>query len=320
MKKILLSTIFLYYCFTSMAQTLQDATTAYNDAIKSLQEQKYEAAVQDFIKAYNLAIELEDEGAFDVQMGAKKQICETYLKIANAYYQKSDFKKAYENMELAIANSEKYEEAATQQKALGALPVLAYQSGNVDLKAEKLDEALAEFKKAVELNPKFDPAYIGIAIVLSKQDKIEEALESYDQAIAIAQEAGKSQVVLQHKRVGYAYATKLAQELKNKNELQKALLLFEKALGYDNTNPDVGYLAAETASKLDKNDQALEFAEQALLAEKRESEEGKILYLMANSYKALNQKDKVCETLKKLVKHEMFKKNAEYELKQLKCS
>ncbi len=321
MKRIIYFTI-VFSLFTHLAysQTLQTATESYNEGVKMLQEQNFEGAVQHFVKSYDIALSVEDEGAFDVQMNAKKQICETYLKIANAYYQKNDFRKAYENMNLAIENSEKYEEAATKQKAQNALPVLVYQLANTDLKNEKIDEAIEDFNKAIALNQNFDPAYIGLAIAYGKKNDTEKALAAYDKAIEIAQTNNKSQSVTQNKKSAFAYTTKLAQDLKNKNDMQNALFMFEKALGYDDSNPDVGYLAAETAGKLDNHAKVIEHAQKALEVEKREAEKGKILYVLASAYKALKQNDKACSTYKQLEKHATFKKNAEYELKQLKCN
>lgn len=59
----------------------------------------------------------------------------------------------------------------------------AYQKGASYLKQNKLDEAIAEFNKAIELNPRSDKAYYDRGRAYSAKGDLDKALEDYTQAI-----------------------------------------------------------------------------------------------------------------------------------------
>jgi tetratricopeptide (TPR) repeat protein len=58
------------------------------------------------------------------------------------------------------------------------LALALYQQG-------KLEEAIQNYKKAIEINPKYDRAYYNLALALYQQGKLEEAIQNYKKAIEI---------------------------------------------------------------------------------------------------------------------------------------
>ena len=50
-------------------------------------------------------------------------------------------------------------------------------------KQNRTDEAIAEFRKAIELNPKFTPAYNNLAAALANQGHLEEAATYYRRSL-----------------------------------------------------------------------------------------------------------------------------------------
>lgn len=50
----------------------------------------------------------------------------------------------------------------------------------------KLEDAFREFNRAIELDPQYTPAYIGLSLALGYQGDVEKAMETMDQAKAMA--------------------------------------------------------------------------------------------------------------------------------------
>ena len=57
--------------------------------------------------------------------------------------------------------------------------------GYVLAKEGRPDEAVAEFRKAIDADPKFAPAYSNLADALAQQRRFEEAAETYQRLLAV---------------------------------------------------------------------------------------------------------------------------------------
>jgi len=53
------------------------------------------------------------------------------------------------------------------------------------LNAGRIDEAIAEFKKAIQLNPRAGEAYLNLGHIYFKQGKLEEAIQAFQKAISL---------------------------------------------------------------------------------------------------------------------------------------
>ena len=63
-------------------------------------------------------------------------------------------------------------------------PQAWFMTGRLELKADRFDEALAAFDKAVECEPKYALGHVGRGWVLEEQDKRDDAKKAYEAAIA----------------------------------------------------------------------------------------------------------------------------------------
>jgi tetratricopeptide (TPR) repeat protein len=57
--------------------------------------------------------------------------------------------------------------------------------GNTLLGQEKVDEAIACYRHAIELNPKLSPAYHNIGEILSRKQEWQEAINAYRHSIQV---------------------------------------------------------------------------------------------------------------------------------------
>jgi hypothetical protein len=93
------------------------------------------------------------------------------------------------NQGVSLYESGKYEEAVAEYtKAIELDPKLAaayYNRGLAYFKMKQYDSALADFNKTLELNPKSSTAWVGRGISLEGLGKYKEALEAYNKALEL---------------------------------------------------------------------------------------------------------------------------------------
>jgi len=114
-----------------------------------------------------------------------------------------------------------------------------------------LDMAEAEFKKAIELNPKYADAYNNLANVYLQKKQFDEALSYYQQAINLNPNIWQSKV-----NTAFIYS--------EKGLFEKAILYLNEALKIYPDNPDLYFSLGQMYNKLGRIDNAKESYQNAL--------------------------------------------------------
>ncbi|MDD5355623.1 MAG: tetratricopeptide repeat protein [Candidatus Omnitrophica bacterium] len=109
----------------------------------------------------------------------------------------------------------------------------AYQAGQDYMNQGKFDEAIVEFSKAIELNPRLDSVYYARARAYGAKDSLEKELADYDQVINI-NSPETIQLACINRGMAYEY----------KGDLDKALAVYTKGIEAipDPMSPKFGYL------------------------------------------------------------------------------
>src|SRR5262249_48306060 len=87
----------------------------------------------------------------------------------------------------AAVQEGKYADAESHyREALAGRPTAEIHNGlgYVLARRDRTDEAVREFRKAIEVNPKFTPAYNNLAEALEKQGSLEEAGDAHQRSLA----------------------------------------------------------------------------------------------------------------------------------------
>jgi tetratricopeptide (TPR) repeat protein len=98
-----------------------------------------------------------------------------------------DCASAHSNMAVSFVQAGQLDEAESHyRKALAERPTAETHNGlgYVLARLDRTDEAIAEFRKAIDAKPKFTPAYNNLAEALVKQGKLEEAESTYRRSLA----------------------------------------------------------------------------------------------------------------------------------------
>ena len=105
----------------------------------------------------------------------------------------------------------------------------AYLNLGIVLRQEgELEEAIASYRKAIEVKPDFAEAYLNLGVVLKEEGEVEEAIANFRKAIEVKPDFADA-----HKE--------LATLLHEENEAHAALALYESALEIDEQVSDCSF-------------------------------------------------------------------------------
>ena len=173
--------------------------------------------------------------------------------------------KAHFNRGLAYYNRGRLEQSiAEYQKAIQINPNFAQARnnlGNVYYNQSKLEEAVVEYQGAITINPNYAKAHYNLGVVYHQQGKLEEAIVQYQQAMASNSKEGK-----RGNNDGVTYS-------------DPGRLVFGMAADNPTTNPNYArahYYLAQIYSVKNEKEQAIEWLQKAIVLEAGLMEDSKV--------------------------------------------
>jgi tetratricopeptide (TPR) repeat protein len=142
---------------------------------------------------------------------ANPDVYQIFLNIGDVFREKSDFEKAIEQYNLALAKAREKADVVMQAKALASC-------GEVYLRQSKFKEAQEFFTQSIALNPKDEILAYNVAEIFFGNNQTDKAIEYYQLAIQIKPEWSEPYL-----KIGYAYLNKgdMAKAVESLNEFLK---------------------------------------------------------------------------------------------------
>ena len=297
---------------TVSAQDLAQATETYNNGAMELQMGNNALALEHFQNALSMAKTLGDD-AIDLVNNCKKAICSTSLSIAKELYNAKDFEAAITAFEKAKSVAETYGEAEIAEEAAeltGQTWKLKYNTdAKAAMSAKNYDEAAANFKKVLELDPDNGNTAIQLAQAYMKSSKLDDALEALETAKANGQEANANKMISQ------IFLMKAQASLKAKNYQAVMDLAAKSNEALENAN--AYKLAASAAQKLGKNNDCIALYEKYLEISPKAKDAAGVICTVAVLYQQAGNKAKAKEYYEKIVNDPQFGATAAEQLKTL---
>lgn len=297
---------------TVSAQDLAQATETYNNGAMELQMGNNALALEHFQNALSMAESLGDD-AIDLVNNCKKAICSTSLSMAKELYNAKDFDAAITAFEKAKSVAETYGEAEIAEEAAeltGQTWKLKYNTdAKAAMSAKNYDEAAANFKKVLELDPENGNTAIQLAQAYMKSSKLDEALEALETAKANGQEANANKMISQ------IFLMKAQASLKAKNYQAVMDLAAKSNEALENAN--AYKLAASAAQKLGKNNDCIALYEKYLEISPKAKDAAGVICTVAVLYQQAGNKAKAKEYYEKIVNDPQFGATAAEQLKNL---
>lgn len=297
---------------TVSAQDLAQATETYNNGAMELQMGNNALALEHFQNALSMAETLGDD-AIDLVNNCKKAICSTSLSIAKELYNAKDFEAAITAFEKAKSVAETYGEAEIAEEAAeltGQTWKLKYNTdAKAAMSAKNYDEAAANFKKVLELDPDNGNTAIQLAQAYMKSSKLDDALEALETAKVNGQEANANKMISQ------IFLMKAQASLKAKNYQAVMDLAAKSNEALENAN--AYKLAASAAQKLGKNNDCIALYEKYLEISPKAKDAAGVICTVAVLYQQAGNKAKAKEYYEKIVNDPQFGATAAEQLKTL---
>ena len=183
---------------------------------------------QDAINSYQKAVSLQPQSA------------EFYRKLANVFERIGVLEQA------AICSYK-----AVNLEPRGATAEQCLILGNTLLGQEKVDEAVACYRLAIQLNPKLSPAYHNIGEILSRKQEWEGAINAYRHSIQVKQD-----------NAGSHYG--LAKALSAQESWEEAVVSYRKVILFNPNSAEVYHQLGDALTKLNKLDEAVSVYRRAI--------------------------------------------------------
>ena len=309
---------------TLSAQTLTDVINEFNTGVEKLNAQEYDVALEHFNQVLTLAETVGAE-ANDMKSQAEKQIPSTYYRQATTFMKRKQYDNAIPYLENTVITATLYNNNEDiSKKASGYLPQLYTRQGNQEWKNKSYDAAIAYFDKALALNENIYQAYQGKGMVYLDMDETDLMLESFSKAKECAMAKNDTKTVEKINGVIDSYYNKFIMEEvgaidPEENDYTYVLEACENALAANPDNPRALYNLAMVANKSDQSEQAIEYAQKALLYEKETIWISAINFELGSAYQSTKQYDEACEALQK-VTEEPFLTRAEKKIDIVGCN
>jgi tetratricopeptide (TPR) repeat protein len=309
---------------TLSAQTLTDVINEFNTGVEKLNSQEYDVALEHFNQVLTMA-EVVGAEASDMKAQAEKQIPATYYRQATTFMKRKQYDNAIPYLENTVTTATLYNNNEDiLKKASGYLPQLYVRQGNQEWKNKSYDAAIEYFDKALALNENIYQAYQGKGMVYLDLDESDLMLESFAKAKEGATAKNDTKTVEKINGVIDSYYNKFIMEEVSaidpeENDYTYVVEACEYALAANPDNPRALYNLAMVANKSDQSEQAIEYAQKALLYEKETIWISAINFELGSAYQSTKQYDEACEALQK-VTEDPFLARAEKKIESVGCN
>ena len=124
----------------------------------------------------------------------------------------------------------------------------------------KRGEAIKQYKEALKISKKYEPALVGLGVAYLEDGQKEEALSTFSEEIEFATKGSTAQID-KYLEKAYYYKGKI---LLDKGDYKEAVLNLKKALEIFPNMSDTHYLLGKANSQLNKEKEATEHFKEAL--------------------------------------------------------
>jgi tetratricopeptide (TPR) repeat protein len=303
------------------------AREAFKKGRDLAKNQKYEQSISKLKKSIDLA---KDGGEKSDQIAklAKNLLPRIYFKEAMDNYNAFKQSQTTDNVDKAIQS---FKDAADAGKQYGAQSVeknskqailqLMYEKSALQYSSKDYDAALSTINNVIDQNANYAKAYYQKALILKKQNKMDDAYDVFDKAIQKGKAANNSQVVRQAKENAAEGLISRGAKAVKKKQYDSGIKMFKHALKYNAQSPKAYYRLANAYNAKGSYSEALSDAKKGLKYSKGgNSTKAKFYYEIGKAYQGQDKKSAACKALTK-AEYGSFKSSAHHKMKyELKCS
>ena len=200
------------------------------------------------------------------------------------------------NITLSGEYADKISKPKSAAKARTYIAATYTAKGNADVKANKYDDALANFSKGLEYNPKYFKAYYGMAICYNKKDESAEMENAVKKVIELG---GDDKVVEKAKTLAANHYLNLSGTCIQKESYNEASMMAKKRIEYNAMEATAYYYQALANNNLGNFDQAISAIQTGMKAE--QEDKSNLYFELGRAHEGKGETEKACEAYKGVV-------------------
>ncbi len=316
-KKSLILLAAMFIGASTFAQTLDDAGTKYNEGNEKYSAKAYADAARSFEEALDICNGVGAD-ADGLKANVQTQLNNAYYKNALSLYKKKKFDNAIAEMQKSADLAADLGDNGKNKKSLSYIGKIHTTKGQVALKSKKPDQALAEFEKGLEYNPKSYKTFLGKAMAYKEKEEIDLMLENVDKTIELA--AGNAKAAKYSAKAKKLASSTLFNEGSvelSKEHGAKAAEHFNASMKYTAGTADTYFYLAVAYNKAKQYAKAIEAANKALNLQ--QGDKSDIYFELGSAQQASGDTASACASFK-MVSSGNNVESAKYKITtELKC-
>ena len=320
--RIIVSLSVIFLVSGVSAQTLDEATTLYNDGGTAVQEGDIELAIQKFNECISICETLyeeeEDMDAESLMTSIQEKLPKLYFQLSVNKLKEKDIDKGLEYAIRSKETSEEFGDSETLEKSKELLGKVYYSIGLSKYKAQELDEALVQLDKAIAEDNNLKAH--NLKLVILKDEAQDELLtEASKIAIAAAEEANNFEYKDKFVQFVSTYFYNAGVLAKQSSDYDAAVKNLLASLDFNAENADAYYLLASIYNSKSDWDNAINAANEGLKYVTNGSQ-AKFYYELGSAYYGKGDNDAACEAYSNAAVGE-YAENANYQMEHVvKCN
>lgn len=305
--------------FLTNAQTLKEATEAYNAGATMIQDKMPEKALEHLYRAIELSEDLDMDGEATKKL-AEDLIPTAHLQYAMNLYRTKEMKAALEQLEKAKETAAKYFDKNTLGRVERIIPQLYNQMGNTEYRDENYEKAINYYNKAIDVKNTYPDPYLGIALAYEKQENFEEMLTFLKKTIEVSNAANDKEKEESASKKAKGYLLRKGDEAQKAKNFNESIEFFKKSLEFDNTDGTIYYVISGNYAELKEWDSVIEYGKLALENTTDAVDEAGVYYQIGTAYQNQGNTDQACAAFNNALSG-TYRAAAEYQIKEvLKCN
>lgn len=302
-----------------MAQSVEEAGSKYNEGNEFYKAKDYSSA----INSYEAAIGIAKAAGADAEgllVSIEKQLLNSYYAEGKVQYKAGKFDASIALFEKTFALAEELGDAKKSNNSKSYIAKVRTSKGTSLRKANKMDEAFAEYTMAIEILPNYYKAYYGLMLLYKSQGEYAKMMTSADKVIEIGATNPKAEKTVKKTKstTSKALVNAGAKEIQE-GSAKKAIEFINNSFKYSAGNANAYYYLALAYSKEKNWTEAISAAEKAIATEP-EKDKGDIYFALGQAHEGNGDSANACVAYKKVTTGPNIEA-AKYQITQvLKCS
>ena len=300
------------------AQEMKEAADLYNGAAKSYKQNPQEA-LKSATQSIAICKQLDTDESKELKAKGLKMLPLIHVEISKLYYKQGKGDASIAELREAKKIADENKDATGSNLATSTLASVLYIESTKSVKAGEYEKAISLANESYSYKEKSVDPLLVVACAQDSLKRYDEMLDTYEKGIAVAKATNNLQRLTDMRILATNYLKKESQDLQDKKKMDDAIVLLNRAVKFDERDPEVYAALAVCFKAKNENDSVVANANLAIDNAPLTMDKTQLYFLKAQALQAKGDNEGACEAYKEAA-FGSFKDAAEHQMKEvLKC-